>query len=187
MAKIIDDLFEFEITLSKDLEYGDIDYYMTFKWDGKHILNNNVLKRSFGPWSKLSEGVIWQDGEEEGYLIEVIKELLEDDTEKIWGDFFDDVTIHFEPLPYWIDYKKKSGILYLSDEFKEEQKQRKKKKKKMGKLPDDEYDIHLSVDFSQFEKRTGVGQKGLTFNFSATREDLEKFVEQLEIEYQNLK
>jgi hypothetical protein len=80
----------------------------------------------------------------------------------------------------------KSHIIEEEIGEKEHEENEKKKQKKVNQ-PDDLFTIITFIDSYSFKNNRAYSGEGISLHLIVTRENLEKFTNELEIEYQNLK
>lgn len=186
MAKLKHENFEFEFRFDNFDNWNYLYCEFYFRWNWKDIINEDILKRWWPYWWSRKKWALLCSIWEEEHFIQVIKDVLNTETEKAWESLEPDIEITISPLPYFLDYKnllKNSNLAYMSDAEKSRQDAKKEKKEKFWKLPDDEFELKFKVDFYNFEESMAYGIWDFTFSIIQTRKELEKFIQKLESEY----
>ncbi len=108
--------------------------------------------------------------------------------------------IHYKSKSCWICYQviynvlidflqksQKSLDFWIVPTEEKEHEENEKKKQKKGKQPDDLFTIITFVDSYNFKNNRAYSGEGISLHLIVTRKDLEKFANELEIEYRNLR
>ena len=166
-------------------------YEFRFLWKGEAIVRDSVLRRD-SDWTKnRSENAFWAyydpDDEEDSFL-SFLKEVLESNEADYWEfDEPPDAVLGIYPdefFPFssynWFVLRK----AILNDDQKTEREVKEKlKKEKPGKLPGDSFLFIICANQSNFKGGGYGATEGVSLNMIVTREELERFAEDLQREY----
>jgi hypothetical protein len=178
MAKLQSDHLALEIKF-KSFEYEWINYDIIFYWKDDIIVNNSILKREGEWWKKRNYGTFIADDYEEDHLIDTIKEVLKTNKAEYWEPLEPDVTMAIYPNKFFPFLKCHWTLI---DNDKEEQIENEIREIR----EDDLFTIITFIDSYGFKDETSYSGEGISLHMTVRREDLEKFVSDLEIEYNNL-
>ncbi len=187
MARLQSDNLTLEI-IFKPFEYEWINYDIKFYWKDDIIINDGILKREGEFWNKRSYGSFMVNDYEKDTLIETIRKILDTNKADYWEPMEPDAKIAIYPdafFPFLKDHwvlvdEKDEEIKQDNEEIKKEQKQ------EIYKNADDLFTIIIFIDSYQFKDNTAYSGEGISLHMIVTRKDLEKFVNDLEIEYNNI-
>ena len=166
-------------------------YEFRFLWKGEAIVRDSVFRRD-SDWTKnRSENAFWAyydpDDEEDSFL-SFLKEVLESNEADYWEfDEPPDAVLGIYPdefFPFssynWFVLRK----AILNDDQKTEREVKEKlKKEKPGKLPGDSFLFIICANQSNFKGGGYGATEGVSLNMIVTREELERFAEDLQREY----
>ncbi len=167
----------------KPFEYEWINYDIKFYWKDDIIINDSILKREGEFWGKRSYGAFIANDYEKDHLIETIRKVLNTNKPEYWEPLEPDAKIAIYPDAFF-PFLKDHWILI--DEKDEETKQDDKQKQEKDKNTDDLFTIIIFIDSYQFKDIVAYSGGGISLHMIVNREHLEKFVIDLEIEYDNI-
>lgn len=110
------------------------------------------------------------------FLIGTIRDILQTNEPEYWEPLEPDALIAIYPGMFFP---------FLKSHIIEEETEEKEQKK--GKQPDDLFTIITFIDSYTFKNNRAYSGEGISLHLIVTRENLEKFANELEIEYRNLK
>jgi hypothetical protein len=183
MAKLQSDDLTLDI---KFMGFKDewIEYEIKFYWKDDIIVNDNILKREGEYWGKRSTGAFLANDYEKDFLTGTIRDILRTNEPEYWEPLEPDAIIAIYPGRFFPFLK--SHIIEEETEEKEHEENEKKKQTK-GKQPDDIFTIITFIDSYTFKNNMAYSGEGISLHLIVTRENLEKFANELEIEYNNLR
>lgn len=182
MAKLQSDKLTLEIKF-KPFEYEWINYDIIFYWKNDIIINDGILKREGEWWSKRDYGTFMANDYEEDHLIDTIKKVLETNKAEYWEPLEPDVIIAIYPSVFFPFLK---SHWTLVDNSGEEQIEKDVANEIQNISEDDLFTIITFIDSYSFKDEKSYSGEGISLHIIVTRKDLEKFVSDLEIEYNNL-
>jgi hypothetical protein len=168
-------------TLEMTLRWDDIDgvvYDFVFKWQGKPIINEEVLKRSNEFWSRGPRHGLFFTEYAYRRPLRFLRDMLEATEPHEFSPTEPDVQIIVWPIdamPH--DH---SMVAYESEDRNKEREEQEARKKQLSKLPNDLFQIEFFVDTYNFEGCSELSPDGITFRLWVHRSELESFVEELE-------
>ncbi len=118
------------------------------------------------------------------FLIETIRDILKTNEPEYWEPLEPDSIIAIYPGMFFPFLK--SHLIEKEIEEKEHE-ENEKKKQKTGRQPDDLFTIITFVDSYNFKNNRAYSGAGISLHLIVTREHLEKFANELEMEYRNLR
>ena len=160
-----------------------IEYEIKFYWKDEIIINDDLLKREGEYWGKRSTGAFLANDYQKDFLIGTIREILKTNEPEYWEPLEPDAIIAIYPGMLFPFLK---SHLIEEETGEKEHEENKKKKPKKGKQPDDIFTIITFIDSYSFKNNRPYSGEGISLHLIVTRENLEKFANELEIEYQNL-
>jgi len=161
-----------------------IEYEIKFYWKDDIIINDDLLKREGGYWGKRSTGAFLANDYQKDFLIETIRDILRTNEPEYWEPLEPDAIIAIYPGTFFPFLKSHIIEEWIGEKEHEENQ---KKKSKKGNQSDDIFTIITFIDSYTFKENMAYSGEGISLHLIVTRENLEKFVDELEIEYQNLK
>jgi hypothetical protein len=198
MAKLQSNNLTLEIKFAR-LEEDWIAYEIGFLWNNDLIVNDGILKKGRW-WDKRKYGTFLANDYETDYLIETLKKCLSTNKSEYWEPIEPDAKIAIYPERYfpflkdhWVNVEETGEEIMQADEqptmstdlstdLQEEQLEslegttRNTNKYEL-------FTIIVFVDTYSFEGCTVYSSEGISLHMIATRKDLEKFVTDLETEY----
>ena len=117
-------------------------------------------------------------------MIETIREILQTNEPEYWEPLEPDAIIAIYPDRFFPFMKSHIIEEWIGEKEHEENK---KKERKKGKEPDDLFMVITFIDSYTFKNNMAYSGEGISLHLIVTREDLEKFADDLEREYRNLK
>lgn len=181
MAKLQSDNLILEIKL-KPFEYEWVNYDIRFYWKDDIIINDNILKKEGEYWGKRSHGTFIANDYERDHLIDTIRKVLDTNEADYWEPLEPDAKIAIYPEKFFPFLK--SHWVLVDDEEKQENE--KLEKEKQDKHEDDLFTIMTFIDSYNFKGGSSYSEEGISLHMVVTRKDLEKFVADLEIEYDGI-
>ncbi len=181
MAKLQSDNLTFEIKF-KPFEYEWINYEIMFYWKDDIIINDGILKIEGEWWGKRRHGTFMANDYEGDHLIDTIRKVLDTNEPEYWEPLEPDAKIAIYPdqfFPFLKDH------WVLIDEKDEEVKQNGNEKQE--KEQDDLFTIIIFIDSYNFKDCKAYSGEGISLHMVVTRKDLEKFVVDMEVEYDSIK
>lgn len=179
MAKLQSDNLILEIRFNS-FEEQWVAYEIKFYWKDEIIVNDSILKRT-GWWGKRSHGTFLANDYEKDLLIETLRKVLETNKPDYWEPVEPDVKIAIYPEMFFPFLK--SHWILIDEGTNEEIEQRENEKKEEGKHPEDLFTIIIFIDSYNFKNCEYYSGEGISLHMIITRKDLEKFVTELETEY----
>lgn len=173
--------FSFEFS---GLEYGWVQYQFAFLWKNQPIVKDSMLKKSSEYWKSRGKGAfLANDHEREGFL-PFLKEILETDQADYWEPIEPDIIVAIYPDDYFPFLKSHRVIISEREDVKLAREARQALKKQGKKLPDDLYTFICFVDAYNFKNADAYYGQGFSMHMIVSRKELEEFVNELEMEYQ---
>jgi hypothetical protein len=163
-----------------------IEYEIKFYWNDDLIINDSILKRNGEFWGKRSNGAFLANDYQKDFLIETIRDVLQTNKPEYWEPLEPDAIMAIYPGMFFPFLK--SHLTFIEEETEEkEHEENEKKKQKKGKQPADPFTIITFIDSYTFKNNRAYSGEGISLHLIVTRENLEKFANELEIEYRNLR
>ena len=186
MAKLKSDGLTLEVRFDR-FEEDWISYEIEFRWKDDVIINNSILKRTGKYWIRRSYGAFLANDYKEDCLIGTIRKTLETNNPEYWEPVEPDAKIAIYPNDFF-PFLESHWITIEDDdnEIKEENVQNQEKEKIKEKHPDDLFTIITMIDSYNFRNSNSYSGQGVALHLIVTREDLEKFANDLELELGNL-
>ena len=178
MAKLQSDGLILEIKFSS-FEDEWINYDVKFYWKEDIIVNDNILKRTPKGWSRRSYGTFLANDYGKDDLIEIIKKVLNSNKPECWEPMEPDAKVAIYPRRFFPFLETPYNLFEEMEEIRIEDEKR-------GKSPDDLFTIIAFVDSYNFKNCGAYSGQGISLHIIVERKDLEKFLVDLEIEYDNL-
>lgn len=185
-------------SLTLDIKIGSIEdewisYEIKFHWKDDVIINDNVLKRAPEWWSKTPYGTFLANDYQKDYLIETLRTVLETNKPEYWEPIEPDVKMGIYPGTFF-PFLKSHWTLIESEEIEqdggredeEEIVQEVDRKLDEVKNQCDLFTIITLIDQYNFRGSDAYSGEGISLHMIVERKDLEKFVTDLEIEYNML-
>lgn len=177
MAKLQSGDLSLEIVFDS-FEPNWIVYKVEFSWKDNVIVNNDILKREGKYWGKRAYGTFLGNDYETDQLIDTIKRVLDTNQPDYWQPIEPDITIAIYPyMDFPFDIK--SHLEFVNEEDRKVYEEIQAK----GEC----FTIITLIDTYNFKDSGAYSGNGISLHLIAKRERLEKFVADLESEYQNLK
>jgi hypothetical protein len=118
------------------------------------------------------------------FLIETIRDILQTNEPEYWEPLEPDATIAIYPSRFFPFLKSHIIEKELGENEHDENESKEQNK---GNQPDDIFTIITLIDSYTFKNNMAYSGEGISLHLIVTRKDLEKFVDELEKEYRNLK
>lgn len=186
MARLQSDSLALEIKFNR-FEKEWIAYEVKFYMKDDIIINDNILKRTGGWWNKRDYGTFLANDYEKDFLIDTIKKVLETDEPEYWEPIEPDIIIGIYPdifFPFlkshWVPVEDDEEGKYIKKEKSDEDKNNKYKN------ANDLFTIITLIDSYNFRDSDAYSGEGISLHIIVARKDLEKFVTDLETEYNHL-
>ena len=180
MAKLQSDNLTLEIKFYI-FEAEWIGYKIKFYWKEDIIVHDNILKRIGEWWYKRDYGTFLANDYAGDHLIDTIKKVLQTNETEYWEPIEPDVKIGIYPDMFFPFLKSQWTLVEESDE-----KYMQKEKKENNKNPNDLFTIITLIDSYNFKDSEAYTGEGISLHLIVTRKDLENFITDLEIEYNNI-
>jgi hypothetical protein len=161
-----------------------IEYEIKFYWKDEIIINDSLLKREGEYWGKRSTGAFLANDYQKDFLIGTIRDILRTNESEYWEPLEPDAIIAIYPGTFFPFMKSHIIEEWIGEKEHEDNKKRKQKK---SNQPDDIFTIITFIDSYTFKNNMAYSGEGISLHLIVTRKDLEKFADELEKEYQNLK
>jgi hypothetical protein len=178
MAKLRSDELTLEIKF-KPLEYEWINYDIKFFWKDDIVINDDIIKKEGDWWSKRDYGTFIANDYEKDHLIDTIKKVLETNKAEYWEPLEPDVIMAIYPNIFFPFLKSHWTLIDNGEEKQTENYMHER-------LGDELFTIIIFIDSYGFKDSKSYSGEGISLHIIVRREDLEKFVSDLEIEYNNL-
>lgn len=143
-----------------------IRYDINLMWNNEPVISEKVQKRTNKYWQLTSDGGICARDYEEDGLIPVIKKVLDTDESDSWTPIEPDV----------------SFLIYCGDCFQFFNSD----KCNRNRSSENKFTILVDIDTYNFKNSKTYSGDGVIFNLIVNRADLEKFVKELQEEYEDL-
>ena len=159
-----------------------INYDIKFYWKDALIVNDSILKRipESKYWSMRNYGTFLANDYERDHLIDIIKNALDTNKPECWEPMEPDAKITIYPERFFPFVKTPYNFFEEMEEIRIENE-------KHGKSPDDLFTVIAFIDTYNLKNSDAYSGQGISLHLIVERKDLEKFVADLEIEYENLK
>lgn len=161
------------------IEDSWIKYNIKFYWKDEIIIKDDILKRT-GWWNKRSYGTFLANDYEKDYLIETIKKALDTNNPQCWEPMEPDAKLAIYPEMFFPFLKTPYNL------FEELEEERKRKKEIHEVKDDDLFTVITFIDSYNFKDSCSYSGEGISLHLIVSRKDLEKFVADLQIEYDNI-
>lgn len=181
MAKLQSGNLTLEIKF-KLFEYKWINYEIIFYWKDDMIVNDSILKRDGEWWGKRSYGTFIADDYEKDHLIDTIRKVLDTNKAGYWEPLEPDTKIAIYPEEFFPFLKPHRILIDETDEEIKQNENEKQEKEHQDSL----FTIIIFIDSYNFKDSHTYSGEGISLHMIVTRECLEKFVTDLEIEYSDL-
>ena len=195
MARLQSDNLTLEIKF-KPFEYQWVNYEIIFYWKDDIIINDSILKREGEFWGKRPYGTFMANDYERDRLIDTIRKVLDTNEPEYWEPLEPDAKIAIYPNIFFPFLKSHWTLIDETDEKvlqceneKEDEKENEKEKeqeKHQDIEQDDLFTIIIFIDSYNFKECRAYTGGGISLHMIVKREDLKKFVIDLELEYNNL-
>lgn len=149
------------------LEEEWVAYEFSFLWKDEPIINDDIFKKGRW-WDKRRHGTFMANDYEKDYLIETIKNVLTTNKCDYWEPIEPDVKVAIYPDNYFPFLKEKFIAVDMTDTNREEW-----------------FTVMVFMDTYNFKDCLSYSSEGVSLNLIIRRKDLEKFVTELEAEYNN--
>ena len=186
MAKLQSDGLTLEVRFDR-FEDDWVAYEIEFRWKDNIIIDNNILKRTGEYWGRRSYGAFLANDYKHDYLINIIRKTLEAGKPEYWEPVEPDAKIAIYPDDFFPFLE--SHWIPIDDndnEIKEEEVQDQEKEKIKEKRPDDLFTVVTMIDSYNLKDSSAYSGQGIALHLVVTRDDLEKFANDLELELSNL-
>lgn len=156
-----------------------VNYNIKFYWKDDIIINDNILKRDGEWWNRRGYGIFLANDYEKDCLIETARKVLDTNNPGCWEPMEPDVKIAIYPGRFFPFLKTPYNIFEEMEEIRTE-------KEKQEKREDDLFTVITLIDSYNFKNCGSYSGGGISLHLIVERKDLEKFVADLQIEYDNL-
>lgn len=174
----------FEIVFS-DYDSADwVQYQFYFRWDDEPLVRDDLLKKQGPYWGTRPKGAFLANEDEADGLIPLLRNALETGTADYWEPLEPDIIVAIYPGQYFPFLKHRWQVLRESEECAAEREEREKRKAEQPQQPDDLFSFIAMVDAYNFKEAEGYYGEGLSLHLVVERRELEKFVADLQQEYQ---
>jgi hypothetical protein len=170
-----------------NFEYGWVKYQFYFCWNNEPIVKDSILKRWSDYWNGRPESAFLANEDESDGLLPLLKRVLETDEADYWEPIEPDIIVALYPGQYFPFLPSHRKLLYESEASKSKREAREKLKAEKGKLPDDAYTFIALVDAYNLKDADAYYGQGLSLQMIVERWELERFMDDLEREYQTFK
>lgn len=187
MAILKSDDLSFDFRYTEFDSAGWVKYQFYFRWRGDVIVNQDVLKKTNEYWANRREGAFLANEYETDGLIPLIKKVLQNDNADYWEALEPDIIVAIYPEQFFPFLSSHWKLIRESEEYKAKCAEREKLKQEKGQLPDDTYTFIAFVDAYNFENADCYYGQGLSLQLIVKRQELEKFVHDLELEFLEFK
>ena len=184
MTKLQSDNLGLEIEFYR-FEEEWIGYKIKFYWKDELIVKDDILKRTGDWWYKRDYGTFLANDYEGDHLIDTLKKVLETNEPEYWEPIEPDIKIGIYPDMFFPFLKSQWTLVEEGDE-KYMQKEKKENSKSLDRSPDDLFTIITLIDTYNFKDSESYSGEGISLHLISTRKDLEKFIIDLEAEYNDL-
>lgn len=181
MAKLTSDNLTIDIKFNR-FEDEWIAYEISFLWKNDIIVNDDTLKNDRW-WDKRSHGTFLANDYEKDFLIETIKKVLNTNKPEYWEPIEPDAKIAIYPERYF-PFLKDHWIPIEETDEKIIQAENGEQDTNTSKY--ELFTIIAFIDTYNFKDSSSYSSEGISLHLIVTRKDLEKFVTDLEIEYDQL-
>ena len=178
MAKLQSDDLTLDVKFSS---FGDewVNYEIKFYWKEDIIINDNILKRDGEWWNNRSFGTFLANDYEKDCLIEIIRNVIDTNRPECWEPIEPDVKIAIYPGRFFPFLKTPYNLFEEMEEIRIENE-------KHEKNQNDLFTIIVFIDSYTFKNSGSYSGEGISLHLIVERKDLEKFVADLQTEYDNL-
>lgn len=178
--------------LSFDFRYtgfsaGWVQYQFYFLWNGEPIIRDELLKKHSSYWASRPNGAFLARDYEYDGLLPLLKKVLETDKADYWESLDPDIVVALYPDDYFPFLPSHWKLIRENETLKAKREEREKLKQEKIKLPDDSYTFIAFVDAYNLKDADTYYGQGLSLQMIVERRDLEKFVSDLEKEYEAFK
>lgn len=181
MAKLQSDELTLEIKF-KPFKDEWVNYDIIFYWRCDIIINDGILKREGEWWNKREYGTFMANDYEKDHLIDTIKNVIKTNKAEYWEPMEPDVIIAIYPHIFF-PFLKSHWTLVDNENI---DKERIDKETIKEEVDDDLFTIITFIDSYNFKYSKSYSGEGISLHMIVRREDLEKFISDLEMEYNNL-
>jgi len=178
MAKLQSDNLTLEIKFNR-FEEDWIAYEISFLWKNDIIVNDDILKKDRW-WDKRRYGTFLANDYGKDSLIETIKAVLNTNKPEYWEPMEPDAKIAIYPESYfpflkdhWVPVEETNEKIIQAEE-----------KNDLNKY--ELFTIIAFIDTYNFKDSVSYSSEGISLHIIVTRKDLEKFVIDMETEYNEL-
>jgi hypothetical protein len=176
--------FDFRYT---GFAWGWVQYQFYFLWKDEPVIRDSALRREGTYWGDRAKSAFLANEDEADGFLPFLKNVLKSDTADYWEPIEPDIVVAVYPDEYFPFLKSHLQLVYESDESKQQREAREKLKEEKGQLPDDLYTFIAMVDAYNFKDADAYYGQGLSIHLMVERQELEAFVNDLEVEYGEFK
>lgn len=188
MAKLTSENLSIEIRFMELDRSNWIQYEILFLYKDQPIIQDKLLKRVNEYWSTRSLGAFRANEEaagDGGGLIDTLQKALQTDEMQYYEPIEPDFIFAVYPDMAFPFMGSRYTRVYASEETQLAERQREEDRAAAGgKLPDDWFTVILMVDVYNFDDEFAYSGEGPAIIMMVKREDLQKFLEDYEHEYQ---
>ena len=178
MAKLQSDDLILDVKFSS-FEDEWVTYEIKLYWKDEIIVNDSILKRAGEWWNRRKYGTFLANDYEKDYLIETVRKVLDTNKPECWEPMEPDAKIAIYPGRFFPFLKTSYNLFEEMEEIRIENE-------KQEKSQDDIFTIIAFIDSYSFKDSRSYSGDGISLHLIVERKDLEKFVTDLQIEYDNL-
>ena len=168
-------------------------YEFRFLWKGEAIVKDSILQRDRNRMKSRSQNAFQADlslDDEEYSFLTFLKKVLESNEADCYesDDYLPNAIVGIYPDAFFPclshDWFVLREAILNNDQKAEREVKEKLKKEKLEKLPNDIFTFIICADTSNFKGSLyGISDGGISLNMMVTREELEGFARDLEMEY----
>lgn len=173
MATLNSDEATLEIKL-KGFKGEWLDYGISFHWRDEPMVNDAILKREGEWWSSRETAEFLANDYEKSELIEILRRVLKSGRSDYWEPLEPDIIMAVYPRKVFPFLESKWTELYRREGIEEED------------LLHNLYTVIAFIDTYNFEGCKAYSSSGLALHLLVEREELEKFLDELEEEYKEI-
>lgn len=189
MARLTDEELTLEITVHYRNQYRPdrwfVLYEVGFIWDYAPVVNDSIISGySYG--CKRSPGKFMIGDHDGPYLIDTIRKTLATDAPDYWEPIEPDAIIAFYPGMHFPFLPSHMQMLWESSELQQSQEKKQQDREAAGGvLPSDVITVIAFINSGYLSNNSGYAGSGLAVVLSPSHLELERFCEQLAIEYES--
>ena len=176
--------FDFRYT---GFEAGWVQYQFYFCWKDDPVVKDSSLKRWSDYWNNRPASAFVANSDGADGFAPFLRKVLESDESDYWQPIEPDIIVALYVGDYFPFLNSHFTLIRESDDAKKKREARERLKKERGKLSDDSYTFIAFVDAYNFKDADMYYGQGFSMQMIVQRQDLERFVDELEQEYSEFK